>query len=113
MIVINPPVVKPYAPATQPIAAVGVLVQRDEATNRLNVLFTCYDAKNNRINVDQGGVPSPTITPEQLAAFVAMPAVAGDTMDQDISRRALPIVKTNLGLDGAIASLPAPKTRKH
>ena len=103
MIIINPPAVMPYAPATQPIAFVDVMVQRDEAQNRLNVIFFCLDGKKQRINIDQSGVPKPQVTADQVAAFVAQAAQAGDTFDQDISRRALSIVKTNLGLTGTVA----------
>ncbi len=102
MIAIDPPVVKPYAPATQPIAFVDVLVQRDELTNRLNLVFACLDAKKQRINIDQSGIPSQTVTPAQLDAFVTTKTKAGDTLDQDLSRRALPIVASNLGLKGAV-----------
>ncbi len=108
MIAINPPQVKPYAPAAQPIAFVDCMVQRDEASNRLQLLFTCMDAKKNRINIFQEAIPSQVVTPAQLEAFLAMPAVAGDTFDQDISRRALPIVALNLGLTGTVeAAAPA------
>jgi len=102
MINIVPPKVMPYAPATQPIAFVDVMVQRDEHSKRINIIFFCLDGKKNRITVDPNGVPQSQITQEQLAAFVAHPATAGDTMDQDISRRALPIVKVNLGLTGSV-----------
>ncbi len=120
MIAINPPQVKPYAPAAQPIAFVDCMVQRDEATNRLHLVFTCFDAKKNRISIYQEGIPSQIVTPAQLEAFLAMPAVAGDTFDQDISRRALPIVASNLGLTGiveasapvAAAATAATKSRK-
>jgi hypothetical protein len=102
MIVIEPPATVPYAPATQPIAFVDVLVQRDELTNRLNLVFACLDAKKNRISIDQNGIPQPAVTPAQLEAFVAAKAQAGDTLDQDLSRRALPIVAKNLGLTGKV-----------
>ena len=102
MINIVPPKVMPYAPATQPIAFVDVMVQRDEFSKRINVVFFCLDSKMNRITVDPNGVPQAQITQEQLTAFVEQKANAGDTMDQDISRRALPIVKVNLGLTGVV-----------
>ena len=102
MIAINPPVVMPYAPATQPIAFVDVMVQRDELLDRTGLVFICLDAKKNRINVDPNGVPKAKVTPEQLAAFVAAPSAVNDTLDQSISRRALPIVASNLGLKGTV-----------
>lgn len=102
MIVIDPPVVMPYAPATQPIAFVNVTLQRDETANRLVLNFFCLDTNKEPISIHTKGIPSQVITPEQFAAFVAMPATAGDTFDQDTSRRALPIVKSNLGLDGTV-----------
>jgi len=103
MIAINPPKVMPYAPATQPIAFVDVMVQRDEAQSRLNVIFFCLDGKKNRINIDQNGIPKPQVTADQVTAFIAQKAQAGDTFDQDISRRALPIVLANLGLTGTVS----------
>jgi hypothetical protein len=102
MIAINPPVVMPYAPATKPIAFVDVLVQRDELLNRTTLVFICLDAKKVRINVDQDGVPQSKITPEQLDAFVSSRSRDGNTLDQEISRRALPIVESNLGLKGTV-----------
>jgi hypothetical protein len=101
MIVVNPPAVMPYAPATQPIAYVDVFEQRQEGSNRLNIMFMCLDANKNRIAIDQAHVPVPQVSAAQLATFVSTPAVAGDTFDQSISRRALPIVVTNLGLTNA------------
>jgi hypothetical protein len=103
MINIVPPKVMPYAPATQPIAFVDVMVQRDELTNRLNVVFFCLDGKKNRISIDQNGVPKSQVSPDQLATFVSQPSKTGDTFDQDISRRALPIVQANLGLAGTVS----------
>jgi hypothetical protein len=103
MIVIDPPQVMRYAPATRPIAFVGVQLQRDECGRRIHLMFFCLDADKERIHIDAKGIPSTVVTEEQLAAFVAMPSAAGDTLDQDICRRALPIVQANLGLTGMVA----------
>jgi len=112
MIQISPPAVMPYAPAVQPIAFVDVLVQRDEATARIYLGFTLFDANKNRINVAPGVIPA--VTQPQYDAFVALAATAGDTIDQDISRRALPVVATNFGLTGTVMApgAPSPATKK-
>lgn len=102
MIIVTPPAVMPYAPATQPIAYVDVFVQRQEGGNRLNMMFICLDANKQRIAIDQSHIPGPQVSAEQLATFLSGSAVAGETFDQSISRRALPIVVANLGLTGTV-----------
>ena len=73
MITINPPVVMPYAPAAQPIAFASPMLMRDEVNgNRLTLQFT------------------------------STPTVAGDTLDQDLARRSLPILQTNFGITGTV-----------
>jgi hypothetical protein len=79
---------------------------RDEANGRLILQFWFLDAKKNRITIDAGGVPSGIVTTEQLATFASAAGVAGDTFDQDLARRCLPIVETNYGLTGTIVATP-------
>ena len=103
MITINPPVVMPYAPAAQPIAFAAPMLMRDEVNgNRLTVQFWLLDVNKNRISFFADALPAKVITPAQLAAFASMPAVAGDSFDQDLARRALPILQANFGLTGTV-----------
>ncbi len=115
MIQISPPSVQPYAPAVSPIAFVDVLLQRSEATGRIGLFFNLYDANKNPIQYVRSAIPQ--VTQAQLDTFVALGATAGDTLDQDISRRALPIVASNFGLNGTVmssaaASTASPATKK-
>jgi hypothetical protein len=114
MIAITPPAVMPYAPSTQPIAFVCPTLMRDEVNaNRLVLQFWFLDAKKNRINIDPNGAPSPNISVEQLQAFAAAPAQAGDTFDVDLERRCLPIIQANFGLSGTVGAVAAkPKATK-
>lgn len=106
MIVIAPPVVKPYAPALQPIAT--VVVSRGEVAGPLGfpgvgtprIGIALLDAAGKRITVAPGSVR--TMTPDEIKAFLAMPAVPGDTSAQDASRRAQPYVAAAYGLSGTV-----------
>ena len=105
MIQINPPVNKPYAPASQLIAFVAVTARAMETVQgaRPFVGITLLDVNKNPILVNTAQVPLPT--PAQLAAFEAAPAQAGDSFTQDACRRALPYIQAVYGLTGTI--LPA------
>jgi len=100
MITFDPPVTKPYAPATQPIAKVVVGLMFDEATGRNIPQFTLIDANGRRIVIDPEGLPQKSITAEQLAAFASEESVAGQNLAQSLTTRALPILGTCYGLAG-------------
>ena len=100
MIVISPPGVKSYAPSTQPIAFADVFVQRDEQMGRTVLMVKLFDANMKAVQVDQSQIPA--ITPAQNASFVALGATSGNTFDQEISHRALPILAANYGLTGTV-----------
>ena len=100
MIQFNPPVVKPYAPALQPIAFASVAMNRDEVTGRIFLLVSLFDVNKTPVNYLQSAVPA--ITQAQFETFLAAPATPGDTIDQTISRRALPILATTFGLTGVV-----------
>lgn len=106
MIVINPPVVKPYAPALQPIAT--VVVARSEVAGPKGfpgvgmprIAFILLDATGARVNVAPGSIRK--MTADEAAAFLAMPANPGDTSAQDASRRAQAFVASAYGLSGTV-----------
>jgi hypothetical protein len=104
MIKINPPVVKPYAPATQPIANVGFLIQRvntpQQSATRA-VIVQLFDAAGKHITFDRSQIA--VMTPAELAAFDAAPSVVGDTAVQADERRLLPYLQAAFGLTGAIS----------
>jgi hypothetical protein len=102
MIVINPPVAKPYAPSTQPIAFVGVFVQSrsDPNGNQVRLTVALFDVNKRAIGFDRTQVKPPTAT--DMAAFAAAPGQAGDTHEQSISRRALSYVSAAYGLNGTV-----------
>lgn len=100
MIIFDPPVVKPYAPATQPIAKVAVGVEYDEATKQIIPKLTLIDTKGRRVIIDPEGLPSSKISPEQLASFVEERTSDGLTLAQSLSVRALPILEACYGLVG-------------
>jgi hypothetical protein len=107
MIVVNPPVVKPYAPATQPIASV-LLVRTTAAwlpgsprSKQLQLVCFLFDANGKSVNHDRSQVRK--MTADEIAAFLGMPAVAGDTDAQDLARRALPYVNAAYGLNGVVS----------
>ena len=100
MITFNPPVIKPYAPATQPIAKIAVGISFDEATGRNVPEFTLVDANNRRIVIDPSGLPQSKITPEQLSEFASEPTIAGQTLAQSLATRAKSILATCYGLSG-------------
>src|SRR5208282_3379304 len=101
MIVFNPPVAAPYIPASQKIAKVYGSIQRDEGADLLRVQLVLLDQNGKRISPDPASIPVPRFTPAQIAAVIASTStLAGDTIDQAISRALLPIVDANLGLAG-------------
>jgi hypothetical protein len=102
MIVFNPPVVKSYAPATQPIAKVSVGIMFDENMKRLVPRLTLLDPSGGNVVIDAKSLPQTDITPAQLDAFSSAPTVAGQTLAQDLSSRALPILATCYGLVGGV-----------
>ncbi len=108
MIAINPPTVVKYAPATQPVAFVDVLVQRDEGTARILLAFSLFDADKKPIAYDRSSVP--VINQAQYDTFVSAKVEDGDTFDQTISRLALPIVQANFGLTGTVMPVSSLKT---
>lgn len=102
MISITPPVTKPYAPATQSIAYVAILRQSQASPQgpRLVVQLTLLNAAQQPIPYDKGSiVPMST---DDLAAWVATPATAGDTDTQDMCRRTLPYLLKAFGLTGTV-----------
>lgn len=100
MIVFNPPVVKAYAPATQPIAKVSVGIMFDEDLKRLVPRLTLLDPSGGRVVIDVKNLPQSEISPAQLEAFLSAPTVGGQSLAQDLSTRALPILATCYGLSG-------------
>lgn len=106
MIVISPPVIKPYAPALQPIAS--VVVARAEVagppgfpgstTPRIGIIL--LDATGARITVAPKAVRP--MTADEVSAFLALPATQGDTSAQDASRRAQAYVAAAYGLTGTV-----------
>ena len=106
MITVNPPAVKPYAPATQPVASVMLLrtsaawLPGSPRSKTLRLVCFLYDATGKAVPIDRSQIRN--ITADEIAAFLSMPGVAGDTDAQDLARRALPYVNAAYGLFGAV-----------
>ena len=100
MIIFSPPVIMPYAPATQPIAKVAVCLTFNEATGQKVPDFVLFDLNNRRIVIDLEGLPQKQITAAQIDAFFSEESIAGETLEQSLSSRALPILTTCFGLSG-------------
>jgi hypothetical protein len=105
MISISPPQVKPYAPATKPIAFVNVALSSNELAHQVRVQIQPLDADRKPIAVDVEALPNRgQLTPAQQASLAApfAGALATDTLHQATHRRALGIVEQVLGVKGSV-----------
>jgi hypothetical protein len=96
MLTINPPRTVPYAPATQPVAAVKLGLYLDPNIPVASLQVRLFDAKGGQIMVDQQSVP-----PFDKAAQTALLATAtnpGELVSAWLERAALPYLKSAYGL---------------
>ncbi len=106
MIVVNPPAVKSYAPATQPIASVLLLrtsaswVPGSPRSKTLRLICFLYDGAGKPVNIDRTQIRK--MTAEEEAAFLNAPSEGGDSEAQNLARRALPYVNAAYGLNGVV-----------
>jgi hypothetical protein len=97
MLTFTPPVVKPYAPAIQPIASARVTAGLlDTVNNIANIQIRLIDANGKGIATAPGAIPR--MTSAQATAFLATPAVAGELVGAFIERAIKPYLLAAYGL---------------
>jgi hypothetical protein len=101
MITINPPVTKPYAPSTQPIAAVKVALYCDPNIPLCRMQIGLLTASGAPVMVDRSQIPPFDATAQ--TAFLATTANAGETFVAWMQRAILPYLLSAYGLTGIVS----------
>ena len=92
------PAVLPICPSTCKVASVVLNVNRSTFGNRFGANVTLLDSDNAPVPFDRKSVRP--MTDAEIVTALATPAIAGDTLDEDIERRILPYLTAAFGITG-------------
>jgi len=98
MLTVNPPVVVPFAPATQPVASVNVRIGfYEKKSGILNVQVILIDAKGRGVQTDLQNTPR--LQAADVKAILATPFQMTDDLGSWLDRAVAPFLKSAYGLD--------------
>lgn len=101
MIVYTPARVLSFIPSDQKLASIQVDLQLSGSAKIARIAFSLYDEAGDRITPNLKGMPNSKISPQDCSAIATSKSgLAGDTLDQALSRAALSTIEACLGISG-------------